>query len=91
VREENLGSTRKFIDIYLLFTFIINLILALHTESEWAGGTFLRQRKKSSSPCAVGVFIGALYLEEHSEGNPYKIYFSVPLSVWNTKTHRIFM
>jgi hypothetical protein len=33
VREENLGSTRKFIEIYLLFTCITNLVLALHTQS----------------------------------------------------------
>ncbi len=46
VREENSGSTRKFVGIYLLFTCITNLILALHTEREWAGGTFRRQRKK---------------------------------------------
>jgi hypothetical protein len=32
-REENLGSTRKFVDIYLLFTCITNQILALHTQS----------------------------------------------------------
>jgi hypothetical protein len=33
VREENSGSTRKFVEIYLLFMFITNLILALHTQS----------------------------------------------------------
>jgi hypothetical protein len=48
VLEENLGSTRKLVEINLLFTRITNLILALHThaESEWAGGTFLRQQRK---------------------------------------------
>jgi hypothetical protein len=47
VRVENLGSTRKFVEIYLLFTCITNLILALKkAEFEWAGGTFLRQRNK---------------------------------------------
>jgi hypothetical protein len=30
VQEENLGSTRKFVEVYLLFTCITNLILALH-------------------------------------------------------------
>ncbi len=30
VREENLGSMRKSIEIYLLFTWITNLILAIH-------------------------------------------------------------
>ena len=33
VREGNLGSTRKLVEIYLLFTCITNLILALHTQS----------------------------------------------------------
>jgi hypothetical protein len=33
VQEENLGSTRKFVKNYLLFTCITNLILALHTQS----------------------------------------------------------
>jgi hypothetical protein len=32
-REENLGSTRKSVEIYLLFTCITNLILAIHTQS----------------------------------------------------------
>jgi hypothetical protein len=34
VREENLGSTRKFVNIYLLFTGITKLILALHKTAE---------------------------------------------------------
>ncbi len=33
VREENLGLTRKSIEMYLLFTCIANLILAIHTQS----------------------------------------------------------
>ncbi len=33
VREENSGSTRKFVEIYLLFTCISNLILAIHMQS----------------------------------------------------------
>jgi hypothetical protein len=33
VQEENLGSTRKSVEIYLLFTCITNLILAIHTQS----------------------------------------------------------
>jgi hypothetical protein len=33
VREENLGSTRKFVQNYLLFTCTSNLILAIHTQS----------------------------------------------------------
>ncbi len=31
VQEENLGSTRKSIEIYLLFMYITNLILAIDT------------------------------------------------------------
>ncbi len=33
VQEENLGSTNKIVEIYLLFTCITNLILALHPQS----------------------------------------------------------
>jgi hypothetical protein len=33
VREENLGSTRKSVEMYLLFTCITNLILAIHMQS----------------------------------------------------------
>jgi hypothetical protein len=33
VREENSGSTRKFAEIYLLFTCISYLILAIHTQN----------------------------------------------------------
>jgi hypothetical protein len=33
VREENLGSTRKSVEIYLLFTCITNLVLAIQTQS----------------------------------------------------------
>ncbi len=32
-REQYLGSTIKFVEIYLLFTCITNLILAQHTQS----------------------------------------------------------
>jgi hypothetical protein len=46
VQEENLGSTRKCVEIYLLFMCITNLICTTHAEHEWAGGTFLRQQKK---------------------------------------------
>ncbi len=33
VQEENLGSTRKSVETYLLFTSIMNLILAIHIQS----------------------------------------------------------
>jgi hypothetical protein len=33
VQEKNSGSTRKFVQNYLLFTCISNLILAIHTQS----------------------------------------------------------
>ncbi len=48
VREENSGSTRKFIEIYLLFELHIVYVYyqpnscTTHSEREWAGGTFLR-------------------------------------------------
>ncbi len=47
VREENLGSTRKLVEIYLLFTCISNLILAIHTQimNGRTQGTFLRQQR----------------------------------------------
>ncbi len=41
VWEENLGSTRKFVEIFLLFTCITN-----HTCCAWAGGTFFRCHRK---------------------------------------------
>ncbi len=68
VREENLGSTRKFVQNYLLFTCISNLILAIHTQSQSINGLeepfALRMgwrnlsktaEKSSSSPRAAGV------------------------------------
>jgi hypothetical protein len=48
VQEENLGSTRKSIEIYLLFTCITNLILVIQMQS--VNGLeepfYLRQQKK---------------------------------------------
>jgi hypothetical protein len=32
-KKKNLSSTRKSVEIYLLFTCITNLILAIHTQS----------------------------------------------------------
>jgi hypothetical protein len=58
VREENLGSTRKSVEIYLLFMCIINLILAIHTECEWAGGIYLRQRKTLPSAHVQRLYLG---------------------------------
>ncbi len=60
VREENFGLTRKYVENYLLFTYITIQILALpYTRGAWMGWstiTFLRQREKSSSsPRAAGV------------------------------------
>ncbi len=56
-KKKKLGSTWKFVEIYLLFTCITNLILALHTQS-WMGWRNLSKtvEKSSSSPCAAGVF-----------------------------------
>jgi hypothetical protein len=60
VREENLGSTRKFIEIYLLFTckYYQPNSCTKHAEREWAGGTFLRQRKEVPPAHAQWVFWG---------------------------------
>jgi hypothetical protein len=60
VQEENSGSTRKLVEIYLLFMCISNLgnSCNTHAEREWARGTFLdtmTAEKSSSSPCAAGV------------------------------------
>ncbi len=48
VREEKSGSTRKFVQNYLLFRCISNLGNSCNTraEHEWAQGTILRQRRK---------------------------------------------
>jgi hypothetical protein len=55
-REENLGSTRKFVEIYLLFMCITNLILALHMQSVNCWRNLSKTAEKSSSsPLAVGV------------------------------------
>ncbi len=56
VQEENLGSTRKFVEIYLLFTCMYYQpnSCTTHAEREWAGGNFLRQQKKVPH---VGTFI----------------------------------
>jgi hypothetical protein len=63
MQEENLGSTRKFVEIYLLFTCITNLILALHThaECEWAGGTSLREQKKVHPADAQRVYFAVVH------------------------------
>jgi hypothetical protein len=64
VREENLGSTRKVVEIYLLFTCITNLILALHMQS--VNGLekpfYLRQWKKVP-PAHAQVGVSCLRVE----------------------------
>jgi hypothetical protein len=52
VQEENSGSTRKFVEIYFVFTCISNLILAIHMQSVNGLKT---AKKSSSSPRAAGV------------------------------------
>ncbi len=58
VREENSGSTRKFVEIYLLFTckYYQPNSCTTHAEHEWAGGTFLRQRKEVPPAYAQQVY-----------------------------------
>jgi hypothetical protein len=48
VREENSGSTRKFVEINLLFMckYYQPNSCTTHAEREWARGTFLRQQKE---------------------------------------------
>ncbi len=71
VREENLGLTKKFEKIYLLFHQPNSC--TTHAEHEWAGGTFLRQRRKVPPAHAHRV-----YLEERSEGSPHRIHLEEP-------------
>jgi hypothetical protein len=53
---ENLGSTRKSVEIYIKIACITNLILAIHRQSvNGLEEPFQHSRKKSSSPCAAGV------------------------------------
>ncbi len=57
VQEENLGSTRKSVENYLLFMCITNQILAIHTQSvNWLEEPFLRQRKKVTPAHAQRVY-----------------------------------
>jgi hypothetical protein len=61
VQEENLGSTRKFIETYLLFTCITNLILAIHTQRvNGLEEPFQDSGKFSSSPRGAGVWVTLL-------------------------------
>ncbi len=48
LQEENSGSTRKSVEIYLLFIYVYYQPNSCnkHAEREWAGGNFLRQLKK---------------------------------------------
>jgi hypothetical protein len=57
VHEENLGSTRKLVENYLLFTCISNLILAIHTQRVYGLKVLstMTAKKSSSSPHAAGV------------------------------------
>jgi hypothetical protein len=54
-REENLGSTRKFVQIYLKIACIANLILAIHTQSvNGLEEPFKDSRKKFLQPTYSG-------------------------------------
>ncbi len=54
--RKKLGSTRKFVQNYLLFTCIFILILAIHMQSvNWLDEPFKTLEKSSSSPRAAGV------------------------------------
>jgi hypothetical protein len=60
VQEENLGSTRKLVQNYLLFTYVYFQPNSCntHAEHEWAQGTFLRQRRKVPPAHAQRVYLG---------------------------------
>jgi hypothetical protein len=57
VHEESLGSTRKLVENYLLFTCISNLILAIHMQRVYGLEVLstMTAKKSSSSPCVAGV------------------------------------
>ncbi len=59
VQKENLGSTRKCVDIFFYFYMYYQPISCnTCTEREWAGGTFLRQREKVPPAEAQQVYPG---------------------------------
>ncbi len=86
VREENSVSMRKLVEIYSLFTYMYYQPNSCntHAEREWAGGTFLRQWKKTPPAHAQRV-----YLEERSEGSLHRISFSVCPEYQNTKIFHV--
>jgi hypothetical protein len=51
VQEENSGSTRKFVEVYLLF-YQLNSCTT-QAEREWTEGTFLRQQRKFTISCTA--------------------------------------
>ncbi len=88
VREENSGSTIKFVQNFLfVYVYFQPNSCNTHAEHEWVRGTFLRQWRKVPPAHAQRV-----YLEERSEGSPHRIIVSVCLSVHLSvmKTRRIF-
>ena len=55
VQEEHLGSTRQFVENYLLFACIANQNLALQIRSVGCRNLLRQQKKSSSSPRATSV------------------------------------
>ncbi len=77
VREEGLGSTRKFVENHLLFTCITNQILALCTIQRSVDGL-----EKLSGKKVPPAHVQRVYLEEPiGLPCPHRINFSVCLSV----------
>ncbi len=78
VQEENLGSTRKSVEISLfVYVYYQPNSCNTHAEHECAGGTFLRQRNKVPPAHAQRV-----NLEEPIRlPSPHQVHFSVHPSV----------
>ncbi len=57
VQEENLGSTRKFVQkLLIVYVYFEPNSCNTHADREWAQGTFLRQRRKVPPAHAQRVF-----------------------------------
>ena len=86
VGEENSGATRKFVQNYLLFTCISNLILAIHMQIMNGLKEPLSGKKSSSSPCAAGVL-----LARHSQQAPRSVMVPVLLWVGIIRVHFLYL
>ncbi len=88
VQEENMGSTRKFVNLLIVHVYYQPNSCTSHTEHEWAGRNLSKTAEKVPPAHAQWV-----YLEEPTgyKAHPGLMSPSICLSVWNTKIHRFFM